>query len=106
MAPIKDIEAALLAWRAAQQRLDEANGNVTPQMKQDLVEAKTRYQEIATAHMTERIDALHEAERRRSAATPSSDRFHEAAAEEKSIAEEIWSEVDQIDRDARRVAED
>jgi hypothetical protein len=31
--------------------------------------------------------------------------FHEAAADKESIANEIWSEADQIDRDARRVSE-
>ena len=74
-------------------------------MEQDLVEARSRYQEIASAHMTERIDALHAAEQRRAAAEPSSDPFHDAAAEEKSIANEIWSEADQIDRGARSVSE-
>jgi hypothetical protein len=74
-------------------------------MEQELVEAKSRYQEIATAHMTNRIDALHAAEQRRAAAEPSSDPFHEAAAEEKAIADEIWSEADQIDRLARRASE-
>jgi hypothetical protein len=56
--------------------------------------------------MTDRIDALHEAERRRAAAEPSTDPFHRAAAEEKAIADEIWSGADQIDRDARRASRD
>jgi hypothetical protein len=105
VAPIKDIEAALAAWRAAERRIAEADGNLTPGMIQELAEARATYQEIATTHMTERIDALHAAERRRSAAEPSSDSFHEATAEEKAIANEIWSEADQIDRDARRASE-
>lgn len=74
-------------------------------MELELSQAKSRYQEIATAHMTERIDALHAAEQRRAAAVPSSDPFHEAVAEEKSIAEEIASEADQIDREARSASE-
>ena len=74
-------------------------------MHQELSAAKSRYQEIATAHMTERLDALHDAERRRAAAEPSTNSFHEAAADEKAIADEIWSEADQIDRGARRASE-
>jgi hypothetical protein len=105
MAPIKDIEAALAAWRAAERRVEEADGNLTPGMIQELADARATYQEIASAHMAERIDALHAAESRRSAADPSSDLFHQAVAEEKAIANEIWSEADQIDRDARRLSE-
>lgn len=105
IAPIKDIEAALLAWRAAERRIEEANGNLTPEMEQQLRDAKAHYQDIATAHMTERIDALRAAEQRRAAAEPSSPPFHEAAAEEKSIASEIWSDADQVDRLARETSE-
>ena len=74
-------------------------------MEQQLRDAKAHYQEIATAHMTERIDALHAAEQRRAAAEPSSAPFHEAAAEEKSIATEIWSGADEIDRLADEATE-
>jgi hypothetical protein len=38
-------------------------------------------------------------------AEPSSDQFREAVAEQKAIANEIWSEADQIDREARRRSE-
>jgi hypothetical protein len=98
VAPIKDIEAALAAWRAAERRVAEADGNLTPGLIQELADARATYQEIATAHITERIDALHDAERRRSAAEPYSDPFHEAAAHQKAIADQIWSEAAQIDR--------
>jgi hypothetical protein len=52
MAPFKDIEAALAAWRAAERRIAEADGNLTPGMIQELAEARVTYQEIAAAHMT------------------------------------------------------
>jgi hypothetical protein len=102
---MKDIEAALVAWRVAERRIEEADGNATPEMHQELSVAKSRYQEIATAHMTERIDALHDAERRRAAAEPSTNSFHEAAAEDKAIAREIWSESDQMDHLTRQASE-
>jgi hypothetical protein len=105
IAPINDIEAALAAWRAAERRVAEADGNLTPEMARELVEAKWRYQEFATAHMTARIDALHAVEARRAAALPSTDPFHEAAAEDKAIARYIWAEADEIDRGAREAAE-
>ena len=57
---MKDIEAALVAWRVAERRIEETDGNATPEMHQELSVAKSRYQEIATAHMTEWIDALHD----------------------------------------------
>jgi hypothetical protein len=102
---MKDIEAALAAWRAAERRVAEADGNLTPGMIQDLADARATYQEIASAHMTERIDALYAVEGRRSMAEASSDQFREAVAEQKAIANEIWSEADQIDREARRRSE-
>jgi hypothetical protein len=102
--PAKDIEAALAAWRAAERRLADADGNATPEMERELVEAKWHYQELAAGHMTDRIDALHAAERRRAGAIPSSDAFHATAAEEKSIAGDIWAVGDQIDIEAREAA--
>jgi hypothetical protein len=92
----------LARGRATRRRSD---GNVTPGMIQDLANARATYQEIASAHMTDRIDALHAAEGRRSAAEQSSDQFREAVAEEKAIANEIWSEADQVNREARRRSE-
>ena len=68
---MKGIEAALAAWRAAERRVEEANGNLTPAMLQELAETKQRYQELASAHMTEQVDGLHEAGQRRAGAVPS-----------------------------------
>jgi hypothetical protein len=59
---MKQIEAALDAWRAAERRVDEANGNLTPAMQQELAEAKRRYQELASVHEEISADA-HELER-------------------------------------------
>lgn len=59
---MKSIEQALAGWRAAQRRVQEANGGLTPEMVRDLLQAKQRYQELAAAHLPEQIDAQHAAE--------------------------------------------
>jgi hypothetical protein len=97
---MKSIEEALDIWRGAERRVQNADGGVTPEMRQEVVQAKQRYQDLATAHTTEWIDALHAAEARRAPTVPSSHRFHDATAEEKRNAQEISSQADQIDREA------
>jgi hypothetical protein len=55
--------------------------------------------------MAERIGKLHEAESRRSHATPSTLPFHEAARETKDIASDIWEAARQSDEDTPQTAE-
>jgi hypothetical protein len=61
---MKSIEEALGAWRAAERRVHEANGSLTPEMAQDLAQAKQRYQDLAITHRTEQVDELPAAEGR------------------------------------------
>ena len=51
------IEEALGAWRAAERRVQEANGGLTPEIAKNLALARQRYQDLAAAHKAEQIDA-------------------------------------------------
>jgi hypothetical protein len=101
---MKRIEAALDAWRAAERRVEEANGNRTPAMLQELAEAKQQYQELASAHVTEQLDALHDSEQRRGGAVPSSRSLREATVSEEAHAKEGSAAADDMERDARRAS--
>ena len=92
------IEAALAGWRDAERRLAGANGD-TQAVQAEIERHRTEFQRLSAEHMVERIDALQDAERRRSTATPSTHPFHQAAQDEKSIAAEIWEGARESDED-------
>jgi hypothetical protein len=50
---MSSIEAALQAWREAERRIEEADGNVTPEMEHQLAEARSRYRELAEREETQ-----------------------------------------------------
>jgi hypothetical protein len=49
---MESIQDALRAWRAAERRLREFDGDVPFEVHQELVEAKRRYHELATPHQS------------------------------------------------------
>ena len=89
----REIEEALAAWRDAQRRLDNALDGDREALESEVERERTRFHRLSAEHMMEQIDALHDAETRRRAATPSTASFHEAARDEKAIAAEIWDQA-------------
>ncbi|MEX1172928.1 MAG: hypothetical protein WEG56_09985 [Chloroflexota bacterium] len=99
MARRESIEGALKAWREAERRLTAANNGDTESLTSDLVHFRDEFQRISAEHMVEWIAKLHEAEARRSDATPSSPSFHIAARDTQEIAAEIWEAARSSDED-------
>jgi hypothetical protein len=93
------IEAALSAWREAERRLAAGADGDTDALKAEIERRKHEFHQLSAAHMMERLDALSDAERRRAAARPSTDGFHDAAKDEKRIAAEIWEHARASDED-------
>ena len=94
----QEIEAALAGWRAAERKLAGANGD-TDAIQIEIERHRTAFHQLSGDHMAERIDALQDAEHRRRSATPSTHPFHQAAQDEKAIAEEIWESARESDED-------
>lgn len=92
------IEAALAGWRKAERRLAGANGD-TDAVQAEIKRHRDTFQRLSADHMIERMDALKEAEERRVSATPSTHPFHQAAQDEKVIADEIWESARESDED-------
>ena len=95
----REIELALAAWRDAVKRHEQAVNGDGVELEAAVVEARSRFQELSVSYMTERIDALHEAESRRRLAIPSTEPFHKAAQDEKAIAADIWDSARMSDED-------
>ena len=95
----KRIEQALAAWRDADRRLQNAVDGESGALEAEVERHRNEFQQLSAEHMIDRIDALREAESRRSEATPSTPPFHVAAREEKAIAAEIWNSARQSDED-------
>ncbi|MEA2678041.1 MAG: hypothetical protein QOJ81_2182 [Chloroflexota bacterium] len=94
-----EIENALAAWRDAERRLQNATDGDRAALEAEVVRHRTAFHHLSADHMMERIDALHDAEERRHAETPSTDKYHEVAREEKAIAAEIFDAAVQNDED-------
>ena len=92
------IEAALAGWRAAERKVAGANGD-TEAVQAEIERHRGEFQRLSAEHMIERIDALKDAEHRRASATPSTHPFHQAAQDEKAIADEIWESARESDED-------
>jgi hypothetical protein len=96
------IEEALAAWRDAERRLQNATDGDREALEAEVDRHRLAFRELSADHMMERIDALHNAEERRHAETPSTDEYHEVAREEKAIAAEIFDAAVQNDEDTPR----
>lgn len=95
----QEIEAALAAWRDAERRLLGRRGAIEASIEAEIERHRSEFQRLSAEHMLEQMDALKEAEGRRSSATPSTEAFHRAAQDEKGIASEIWESARQSDSD-------
>lgn len=94
----QEIEASLAGWRAAERRLSHADGD-RDAIEAEITRHRSEFQRLSAAHMIDRMDALKDAEDRRSTSTPSTRPFHQAAQDEKVIADEIWESARQSDSD-------
>jgi hypothetical protein len=95
----EEIETALAAWRAADRRLAAATDGDRDAIQAEVERHRSEFQRLSADHMMERLDALKDAEDRRSHATPSTPPFHEAARDELEIAADIWEGARQSDQD-------
>lgn len=99
------IEASLVAWRDAEQRLTVAADVDREATAREVERYRTEFQQLSADHMVERIGKLQEAESRRSHATPSTVPFHEAARDTQEIASEIWEAARESDEDTPQTQE-
>lgn len=97
--PLREVEAALAAWRDADRRLSEADGRSTEELRLEVERLRQEFQRLSADHMSDQIDALREAERQRARSVPSTGAFHEAAEREKEIAAGIWDVARQSDEE-------
>jgi hypothetical protein len=98
----KAVEAALAEWRDAERRLAVATDGRRPALAKEVELRKARFQRLSGQHMMQRIDDLKGAEQRRMAAQPSTNRFHEAAREERELANDVWGAAMQSDEGTPR----
>ena len=99
MAQRESIEVALSSWRAAERRLAAATNGDTHNLQGEVIRCRDEFQRLSAEHMIEWIGKLHEAEDRRSHATPSTLMFHVAARDTQEIAAEIWEAARSSDED-------
>ena len=99
MAERESIEAALASWRAAERQLAAATYEDTDFRQSEVVRCRDEFQRLSAEHMLEWMGKLHEAEERRSRATPSTLPFHLAARDTQEIAAEIWEAARSSDED-------
>jgi hypothetical protein len=104
MARRQVIEATLAAWRDAERRLDGAVDGETEALTTEVKFHRDVFQVLSAEHMVNAMDKLHEAEGRRSHATPSTLPFHEAARDTQEIASEIWEAARSSDEDTPQTA--
>jgi len=95
----ESIEAALSAWRAAERQLAAATNGDTTQLQGEVVRCRDEFRRLSADHMIEWMAKLHEAEGRRSHATPSTLPFHVPARDTQEIAAEIWEAARSSDED-------
>ena len=93
------IQDALYLWRQAERALAEETDGHRPQLEADVVRHRTEYQRLYTEAMVDNLGRLHEAERRRALAIPSTSEFHVATRETQDIAADIWHEARRGDLD-------
>ena len=98
----ESLAEALRLWRAAERELIERGDG---REDRDDLHAEVRrlreaYQRCYSEGMVENIDRLHEADDRRSRATPSTADFHAATRDTEEIAADIWEQARRGDRDS------
>jgi hypothetical protein len=81
---------ALSAWRQADRELSTSSDGDRDRLRAEVERRRDDFQRLSADYMSDRIDALHDAEQRRRSETPSSDRYHEAAREEAAIAHDVF----------------
>ena len=89
---------ALRAWREAERELVES-GAGRPDLEANVARMRDAYQRLYTDDMTNNIARLHEADKRRAMAVPSTPAFHAATRDTKEIAADIWDQALHGDRD-------
>ena len=99
------ISETLRHWRAAERDLAEATDGTADKLRADIDHYRSEYQWLSSASMVEKINLLKGAEKRRSSATPSTPRFHQAAKDAQEIAADIWEIARQSDRDTPQPGE-
>ncbi len=104
MARRQVIEATLAAWRDAERRLGRAVDGEAEALTTEVKFHRDVFQVLSAEHMVESMDQLHEAEGRRSHATPSTPPFHKAARDTQEIAAEIWEAARSSDEDTPQTA--
>ena len=92
------LQEALRVWRAAQREL-ETSGDGREDLEANVHRLRDEYQRLYTANMVENLERLHEADARRSAATPSTPDFHAATRDTEIVAADIWEQARRGDRD-------
>jgi hypothetical protein len=96
---------ALREWRRAERELVEGgdngngNGDGDGRLAASVSELRARYQRLYSEGMVENLDRLHDADERRSRATPSTPDFHEATRDTEDAAMDIWEQARRGDRD-------
>ena len=92
------LQEALRLWRAAERELVES-GDGNDVLEANVARLRDEYQHLYTEGMVENMSLLHEADQRRSRATPSTADFHAATRDTEAIAAEIWEQARRGDRD-------
>jgi hypothetical protein len=95
----ESLAEALRVWRAAERQLMES-GDGREDLEAEVRGFRDEYQRLYTEGMVENIDRLHEADDRRSRATPSTSDFHAATRDTEEIAADIWEQARRGDRDS------
>jgi hypothetical protein len=89
---------ALREWRNAERELVES-GDGRDDLEAEVARLRDLYQQLYTDGMVENIGRLHDAERRRALAIPSTPAFHEATRDTEDVAADIWEQARRGDRD-------
>jgi hypothetical protein len=92
------LHEALRNWRTAERELFES-GDGNDVLEANVARLRQHYQHVYTENMVDSMARLHEADRRRSNATPSTRDFHLATRDTEEIAADIWEQARRGDRD-------
>jgi cation transport regulator ChaB len=95
----ESLQEALRLWRAAEREHIES-GDGREDLEANVRRLRDEYQRLYTEGMAANIDRLHEADDRRSRATPSTLDFHAATRDTEEIAADIWEQARRGDRDS------
>lgn len=91
------LQEALSLWRTAERDL-EASGDGR-EREANVARLRDEYNRLYTEGMVDNLARLHEAEGRRSRATPSTPDFHAATQDTEVVAADIWEQARRGDRD-------